>query len=140
MLWANGGNLSIVGNVTGTGHATIDGNATLEFAGASNQDTGFSAAASGTLRLAQSSSYTGTVSGFGEGDQLVLADIVSRPETSMAFTPNEGGTGGTLAVSDGVHTANIALAGQYSAQGFHLSVDSSTGALISYSPPTDHSV
>jgi len=143
VLWANGGNVTVAGNVTGAGHAVIDGNAMLEFTAASNQDMTFSAGATGTLKLDQSSAYTGTVAGFGQGDQLVLADIASRPDTTVAFTQNQTGSGGTLTVSDGAHTANIGLEGQYSAQGFHLTVDTGTGTLISYSPiaqPTDHIV
>ena len=42
-------------------------------------------------------------------------------------TPNADNTGGTLTVTDGQHTANIALLGQYLAAGFHDAGDSGTG-------------
>ncbi len=135
ILSANGGNVTVTGDVSGSGHASIGGAAIIEFGASSNQDTSFAADATGTLKLDKSSAYSGTVSGFGEGDMLDLADILSGPETTIDFTPNETGTGGTLMVSDGMHTANIELAGQYSAQGFHLAADAAAGTLVSYLPP-----
>jgi len=135
VLAAEGGNVTVTGDVSGSGHATIGGAAILEFGASSNQDTSFAADATGTLKLDNSAAYSGTVSGFGEGDSLDLADILSGPDTTIDFTPNQTGTGGTLTVNDGVHSANIDLAGQYSLQGFHLAADAAAGTLVSYLPP-----
>jgi len=41
-------------------------------------------------------------------------------------------SGGTLSVTDGVHTANIALLGQYDPAGFQTEADKNAGTLISY--------
>ena len=140
LLWANGGNITVTGDVSGSGNAIIDGSAILDFGGASTQDTLFAASGDGTLKLENSSAYTGTVSGFGEGDHLDLADIISGPSTTISYVANADGTGGTLMLTDGEHTADIHLAGQYAAQDFHLAMDGGTGTLISYLPsltPTD---
>ncbi len=44
-------------------------------------------------------------------------------------------TGGTLSVTDGSHTANIALLGQYTADEFVLSTDAIGGTLVKFYDP-----
>jgi len=39
-------------------------------------------------------------------------------------------TSGTLKVTDGIHTANIELLGQYSTANFHLSADGHGGTIV----------
>ncbi|RQR64585.1 hypothetical protein DIE18_05115 [Burkholderia sp. Bp9125] len=134
-LWANNGNLTIHGDVTGAGSATISGAATLEFGGASAENTTFADGAAGTLKLDQSAGFTGTVSGFGAGDTLDLADVLYSDHTTLSFTANDTGTGGTLTVSDGAHTAQVALQGNLSAGGFQLSHDQGSGTVVTYTPP-----
>ncbi|WP_230959031.1 beta strand repeat-containing protein, partial [Burkholderia stagnalis] len=134
-LWANNGNLTIHGDVTGAGSATISGAATLEFGGASAENTTFADGAAGTLKLDQSAGFTGTVSGFGAGDTLDLADVLFNDHTTLSFTANDTGTGGTLTVSDGAHTAQVALQGNLSAGGFQLSHDQGSGTVVTYTPP-----
>jgi hypothetical protein len=46
------------------------------------------------------------------------------------YTPNNGNSGGVLTVSDGVHTADIALLGQYAASSFVTASDGHGGTLI----------
>ncbi|RDK04949.1 beta strand repeat-containing protein, partial [Cupriavidus lacunae] len=132
VLWAHGGNLTVTGDVHGTGVANIDGGATLEYGAAASENTMFAAGSNGTLKLDDSSAFTGTVSGLGDGNRLDLADILGGPETTLAFAASQDGSGGTLTVSDGTHTAHIDLKGQYELQGFHLTTDNGGGALISY--------
>ncbi|WP_232448722.1 beta strand repeat-containing protein, partial [Burkholderia ubonensis] len=134
-LWANNGNLTIQGDVTGAGSATISGAATLEFGGASAENTTFADGAAGTLKLDQSAGFTGTVSGFGAGDTLDLADVLYNDHTTLSFTANDTGTGGTLTVSDGAHTAQVALQGNLSAGNFQLSHDQGSGTVVTYAPP-----
>jgi VCBS repeat-containing protein len=143
LLWANGGNITISGSATGTGDAIIDKAGVLELGAASSVDTTFAANATGTLKLDAASSYTGTVSGFGEGDTLDLADLIAGPSTAIAYTPNQDGTGGTLSITDGARAASIQLSGEYSVDSFHIASDAGTGTLVSYLPPippTDHTV
>ncbi|RQR33341.1 Ig-like domain repeat protein, partial [Burkholderia sp. Bp9143] len=134
-LWANNGNLTIHGDVTGAGSATISGAATLEFGGASAENTTFADGAAGTLKLDQSAGFTGTVSGFGAGDSLDLTDVLFGDHTTLSFTANDAGTGGTLTVSDGVHTAQVALQGNLSGGSFQLAHDQGSGTVVTYVPP-----
>ena len=64
LIWANGGNITINGAVTGTGSALING-ATLEFATASSINVTFAADNFGTLVLDNPTAYTGQIFGFG---------------------------------------------------------------------------
>jgi hypothetical protein len=50
--------------------------------------------------------------------------------TTLAYAANAGNTGGTLTVSDGTHTASLALLGQYTAADFALSADGHGGTYI----------
>ncbi|WP_260432371.1 Ig-like domain-containing protein [Burkholderia sp. Bp9140] len=134
-LWANNGNLTIHGDVTGAGSATISGAATLEFGGASAENTTFADGAAGTLKLDQSAGFTGTVSGFGAGDALDLTDVLFGDHTTLSFTANDAGTGGTLTVSDGTHTAQVALQVNLSGGSFQLAHDQGSGTVITYVPP-----
>jgi len=134
-LWANGGNLTIGGAVTGGGTAAIDGTATLEFAAAASASTTFDTGAAGTLKLDQSAAFTGTVAGFAAGDFFDLADIGFGAGTTLSYAADASGTSGTLTVSDGTHTANLALLGQYAAAGFQGSADAGAGTLVTYVPP-----
>ena len=134
-LWANNANLTVHGGVTGSGSATISGTATLEFGGASTVDTSFANVGDGTLKLDHSSAFTGTVSGFNAGDQIDFADMVSGIGTTLSYQANSTATGGTLRVNDGVHTAEIALQGVYSAAGFQGATDAGYGTAVAYVVP-----
>jgi len=131
VLWANGGNVTIDGNVSGNGTALISGSATLEFAGASAENTAFASGSTGTLVLDHSFDFSGIVSGMAEGNHLDLLDF-NLANATLNYTANANGTGGTLSVTDGAHTANIALLGQYDPAGFQTEADKNTGTLISY--------
>ena len=88
--------------------------------------------ATGTLRLDDSLDFSGVVSGFAQNDHLDLSDIKFGAGVTHDYLPNAQGTGGTLTVSDGAHTANISLLGQYTAENFHVSDDHHAGTQITY--------
>src|SRR5215813_9893880 len=67
---------------------------------------------------------------------LDLADIALGSNTTLGYVANSNNTGGTLTVSDGTHTANIALLGQYMAASFVMATDGSGGTLIHDPPAT----
>jgi hypothetical protein len=69
------------------------------------------------------------------GNQLDLTDL-NFAAASLQYT--QGATSGTLALTDGTHSASIALFGQFVAAGFHLAADSGSGTLVTYSPPTNN--
>ena len=99
-----------------------------------NENIQLTEAATGTLKLDNSANFTGTVSNFGAGNHLDLAEI-GFSAASVTYAENQQGTGGTLTVSDGTHTANITLLGQYSADGFQANDDQHMGTLMTYHPP-----
>ena len=134
LLWADGGTVTVEGAVTGSGSALISGSGILEFGGACSVNTTFAAAAAGTLKLDDVLDFTGTVSGFGADDRLDLGAIQFNANVSVGYTANAGGTGGTLTVTDGSHTASIGLSGQYDAAGFQVADDGAAGTLLSYVP------
>jgi hypothetical protein len=115
----------------------ISGAAILEFGAASDAAVSFDAGASGTLKLDLSASFAGSIAGFAAGDSLDLADIGFAANTTLGFSENSAGTGGTLTVSDGTHTANLALFGQYSAASFASVGDQNGGALVTYAGATN---
>ncbi len=107
----------------------------LEFAAAVSANTTFDVGAAGTLKLDQSASFTGTVAGFAAGDFFDLADVGFGAGTTLSYAADVSGTSGMLTVSDGTHTASLALLGQYAAAGFQGSGDAGAGTLVTYVPP-----
>jgi hypothetical protein len=130
----SGSTTSVVNN-SSANSATISGTETYEFVNASAENVSFAAGAAGTLKLDQSSTFTGVISGFAAGDSLDLADIAFHANTTLGYSVNADGTGGTLSISDGAHGASIALFGQYAAAGFHAGSDSGAGAIVTYADP-----
>ena len=104
-------------------NALKNGTATLEFGAASSANTTFAADAAGTLQLDDSFEFSGIVSGLDGNDRLDFSDIQFSDQLQMNYIANAEGTGGILSVSDGTHTANITLLGQYAADGFQAGDD-----------------
>jgi hypothetical protein len=73
------------------------------------------------------------VAGMTGQDTLDLVDINFATVGTPTF--NGTSTGGVLTVSDGSHTANIALLGNYIASSFAVSSDGHGGTLV-VDPPT----
>ena len=139
ILESTGGSLEFQGAVTGTGTATISGGV-VDFGATSSIAASFTNT-TGTLQLDASSAnngqgYTGSISGFGGQDHMDLGDIAFGANTTLGYAANANNTGGTLTVSDGAHTANLALLGQYSASSFAAAGDGHGGTIIT-DPPTD---
>jgi hypothetical protein len=131
----------------GTGHvqivdppppAIIDSGGTFEITAASTQDIIFSnnSGTTGNLVLDDSVDYTGVISGFsGDGtvansDAIDLKDVNFAQLTQETFTENSAGTGGTLTVSDGTHTANIDLVGNFNIANFKFLSDPTGGTMV----------
>jgi large repetitive protein len=62
-------------------------------------------------------------------------DIAFGNDVTLAYQANNDGTGGVLNVTDGAQSATVALFGQYSAAGFDIKADESTGSIVTYTPP-----
>jgi Ca2+-binding RTX toxin-like protein len=139
LLWANGGDVTVHGDVTGAGNALISGAATLEFGAASDAHVVFDNDAAGVLALDASAAFTGSVSGFGAGDSIDLGDVAYGSSLTAEYVANDAGTGGTLTLSDGTHSSSIAVVGQYAAAG--AQADSQGGTLLAYDAAAlDHSM
>ncbi|TYO63879.1 hypothetical protein FXV83_25000 [Bradyrhizobium hipponense] len=134
LLWANGGAVTALGEVSGSGSAEISGIGTIEFGAASSANVTIDANATGHLVLDDAFHFTGTVSGLTADDDVDLKGVNFSGETTLSFTENQAGTGGTLTVSDGAHTANIVLLGQYDPAGFTAKSDIASNTLIAYDP------
>jgi len=117
------GTLIVSGAVTGKGSATINGG-TLDFASSFNQAVTF---ATGTLELAQSQTYTATITGFSKtaNTSLDLGDIGFVSSTEATYSGTK--TGGVLTVTDGTHTARINLKGNYLGSTFVAASDGHGG-------------
>jgi len=129
VLWANGANLTVHGDVSGNGTAIIDGSGTVDFGAASSANVVFGSAAAGTLKLEDSFHFNGTISGFNGDDAIDLTDVTSATAV-IAYHENAQGTGGVLTVSDGTHAAQLSFLGQYSAANFDIVPDPVHGTVI----------
>ncbi|WP_166294186.1 Ig-like domain-containing protein [Bradyrhizobium sp. 2S1] len=134
LIWANGGTVTAEGEVTGSGNALISGAGTIEFGAASAAGVTFDTTAAGHLILDDAFHFSGTVSGLDGNDDIDIKGISFGAGTTLSYTENQAGTGGTLTVSDGAHTANIVLLGQYDPTGFAEKADSTNGTVITYDP------
>jgi hypothetical protein len=105
--------------------------ATLELPGAYAGHVIF-AGASGTLQLDDSVVFSGTVAGLAGTDTLDLRDISFGAATRTSYKGD--GSQGTLSVTDGIHTANIQLLGNYMASTFAITGDSHGGTAIEITP------
>jgi autotransporter passenger strand-loop-strand repeat protein len=92
-----------------------------------------------TLALDQAAAFSGTISGWEDGDRIDLGDILFDGNTTLAYSANPRNTGGMLTVSDGVHVAALELLGQYTAADFALSSDGHGGTLVIDPGPANQS-
>ncbi len=85
----------------------------------------------GNLVLGHALNFTGTISGFNAGDTLVLGDIVGFG-SSLRYSANAEGTGGTLILSDGVNNVSVVLNGAYTSAGFSEAQSQDGEKIVSY--------
>jgi hypothetical protein len=106
---------------------TIAAGATVEISSAYAGAVSF-AAGTGTLQLDDSASFAGTVAGMTGSDTIDFADI----DPAKVQMPSYAGdaSGGTLGVTDGAHSANIALLGNYLASSFTAASDGHGGTAV----------
>ncbi|UQS91946.1 VCBS domain-containing protein [Pseudomonas chlororaphis subsp. piscium] len=133
-LWANGGDLHLLADVTGNGSATIDGDASLIFAGAAHTSVAFHGAGAGSLVIAQAEAAGSLVGilGLESDDLLTFGDLAFGANTQLSYTANASGAGGLLTVDDGAHRAEVNLLGHYSVEDFQVSDGGEAGTQVSY--------
>jgi len=141
LIWADGGNITIEGAVTGTGDALISGG-TLEFLSASSVNVTFADESLDTLVLDNPTAFIGQIFGFTgnateNSDLINLKGIAFDTGTSWTYFDNDGSdTGGTLTISENIDGTTNTLDsikfgnGDYTTSSFLLTSDGSGGILI----------
>ncbi len=121
------------GAVNGGGIGLIN-NGVLDFTQAFSENVTF-AGSKGTLELAQSQGYAGTITGFSKtgGTVFDLLDIGFVSSGEAVFVGKK--KAGTLTVSDGTDTATIKIAGSYKGVIWTASSDGHNGTLVTASTP-----
>ena len=114
------------GNTGGT--IQIDGGATLDLQVSDTENVSFSGSG-GELQI-DTSSFGGSISGLFAGDQIDLATIGYGPDTTASYS------GGILTVTDGTHSIELNLVGDYSGAHFAGSADGN-GTLITLNANDD---
>jgi len=108
--------------------ATVGAGATAELTSTYSGTVSF-AGPTGTLKIDHSSGFNGKIAGqLAIGDVIDLADISAGANALIGYSG--GNSPGTLTVSDGTHTANIALLGNYSLANFIASSDGHGGTSV----------
>jgi len=116
----------------GSGSTSITGtSAKMEIAGNSSESATFGSSAAGVLRLDTAEGFSGTVAGFGDNDDIILADFSfsGNPVISKVTGTGAQGTDTDVTITDNGVTAQIALLNQYanqfavSASAYSLSAD-----------------
>ena len=99
-------------SISGSGTYAITGGGTIDVQSAVSPNVTFVGA--GTLELAHSASYSGTISGFSAGDTLNLTDLTYASGDTAVWTQSSS-SGGTLAInnSSGTQLESFQLAGSY---------------------------
>ena len=106
---------------------TVADGATVAIDGISGQSVTF-AGTTGTLILGDAPAFTGQISGLAGSDALDLSDLSYGSNTTATFLGNTNG--GTLTVTDGTNTANIALQGNYLSSSWTLSSDGNGDTIV----------
>ncbi|WP_421666795.1 VCBS domain-containing protein [Pseudomonas chlororaphis] len=133
-LWANGGDLHLLADVTGNGSATIDGDASLTFAGAAHTSVAFHGEGAGSLAIAQAEAAGSLVGilGLESDDLLTFGNLSFGANTQLSYNANASGAGGLLTVDDGAHRAEVNLLGHYSVEDFQVTDGGEAGTQVSY--------
>jgi RTX calcium-binding nonapeptide repeat (4 copies)/Haemolysin-type calcium binding protein related domain len=134
--------IDMTNNVTGSATATINGtNALLQFGGATTDEILFGRGATGMLLLNSASSFAGTVAGLASSDSIDLGNFLFSGAPTISSVTGTGAinTDTDVTVTDGSHSATLALLNQYtnqfgvSSSAYTLSADktgSSAGTLF----------
>jgi VCBS repeat-containing protein len=143
LLEASSGVLKVDGNVSGGGHAVIDGGS-IEFGAASDASVAFSGNNGGTLVLDQPDAFTGQIAGInGSSDVLDLHGLNAATTTAVAGADSYDAVSGitTLTVTDtslpsGQQIETFKLTGDLSGSTWTVSDDHHGGVDIVDPPAT----
>jgi hypothetical protein len=130
---------SFISSNDALGNATIGDGGRLELGAGASPDILF-AGSNGMLAIDRSQNFTGHIAGFGDQDGIDLSDIDFGSNATLGYMANAANSGGMLTVTDGVHTSNLALLGQYAASSFAMVSDGHGGTLITEPPSSQQSL
>jgi autotransporter passenger strand-loop-strand repeat protein len=133
---SGGGLLTVASGGVISGGVTLRGGvAIVSGTMASGQTVSF-AATSGTLELANLSSFHAKISGLTtSADKIDLLGFAFTSGETVTWT--QSGTSGTLAVKDGAKTASLSLIGAYATSDFTLAKDGHGGTFVTDPPAPD---
>jgi hypothetical protein len=115
-------------DLNGDGLITIPNGKTMELTGSFSGRIDFGGP-TGTLIIDHAGTFNGTIGGqLTTSDVIDFKDITAGSAASLAYSGNN--SPGTLTVSDGTHTANVALLGNYSLANFTASSDGHGGTSV----------
>jgi hypothetical protein len=126
------------GSAVSAGALVVGAGASVELTGANSGTVTF-AGATGTLTVDNAANFGGKIGGqLAIGDVIDLTNITAGANATLAYSGNN--SPGTLTVSDGTHTASIALLGNYTLANFTASSDGHGGTSVIDPPlPTGQS-
>jgi hypothetical protein len=127
ILIADDGKIVIAGAVSGSGSATIEGGGSIELGGTDVQALKFDGAGSLVLENSSATAFAGTISGFGVGDTIVLADV-SFVANQDSVTWDQATD--TLTVHYGEQTESFKLSGSYVQQDFAIVSDGGEAEIV----------
>ncbi|OKO90678.1 hypothetical protein AC629_04245 [Bradyrhizobium sp. NAS80.1] len=120
--------LSGSADASGNGTLEIPSGGTLELTSPYSGTIAFEGA-TGTLKIANSASFTGKIDGqLAVGDVIDFADVTAGAGAKISYSGDN--SPGTLTVSDGTHTASVALLGNYSLANFTAASDGHGGTSV----------
>ncbi|MFL6726999.1 MAG: VCBS domain-containing protein [Sphingomicrobium sp.] len=129
LILAQSGSITIGGDVTGAGHVEISGDATIEFGGLASNDIALGADATGLIVFDHSDAFSGMISGMNSDDQIDLRDLQFGANATMTYADNGSGEG-VLTISDGLHSVQLHLSGNYQIDDFAMGSDGQGGMLL----------
>ena len=129
VLDANGGAITIADAISGSGSAIVSNDGTLSFGSTFDQNVTFEGANAGTLVL--SGADSGLISGFGQGDTIVLGAVNYAADDRMVWLSTSAGVQ-TFAVEDSADDvlATLQFAGHYSGNDFSVAESGSGSAQV----------
>jgi autotransporter passenger strand-loop-strand repeat protein len=130
-LILNGGSATVMSGGAISGATISSGTLVISSGGAALSST-VTFAGSGSLVL-DDTKFRGKIAGFDSPAETIdLTTVTFGSATTLGYTGNS--LSGTLTVTDGTHTARLAMLGQYTAASFHL-IDDTHGGTLVFDPP-----
>ena len=117
--------------IAGTGSFVVMNGGSLEFGAADSENVTFATGSTGTLKVDHSltARFTGTIAGLTQHNMVDLADLTwVKGQMHATFSGNSAG--GLLTVTDGSHSVELKLSGNYTTSRWALSHDGSGGTEI----------